>query len=175
MNYDIPSTELEDLLKSKRLKYVSYNSELFEYEDLILREDIASIWKKNRSAFVAKTYWLKPNIPPGSIFTYGSYRDVWVRFNNSRTTTIGNIFKNIDTIRIITRKGDWRGKDIFSCDLDVLWENQWFEFVMDLTDEDWNEIGTKLLKESVPDEKLYTLWENPPLGKTDEEILELLK
>lgn len=169
--------QLESLLKSEKLKYVSRDGNLYEYSDLILNEDLNKDWMKNRSSFSAKKYWMKPNINPGSVFTAETYRDVWVRLNKSQLQAFGNEPEDVepfDTLRIIMRKSDWRGKDKRD-GTGILWEESWSDLVMDLTDEDWESAGTKILKEGLPDEKLYGLWENPPLGKTDEEILELLK
>lgn len=174
---NVATEQLEPLLKSGKLKYVTRNESLYEYSDLILNEKLNEDWKKNRSSFSAKKYWVEPNIKPGSIFKVGTYGDVWIRFNTPNLQACGNEIKDcskFDTLRLIVRKGNWQGKDMVSREDGVFWENYWSDLVMDLTDKDWESEGPKLLKEGLSDEQLYRLWENPPLGKTDEGILELL-
>lgn len=177
MTNNLLTEELEPLLKSEKLKYVTRDGNLYDYSDLVLNEDLNKDWKKNRSSFSAKKYWLKPDIKPGSVFKVGTYGDIWIRLNNLQLQAFGNEPEDIeqfDTLRLIMRKGSWQGKDKID-GTGILWEECWTDFVMELTDADWESAGPILLKEGLSDEKLYSLWENPPLGKTDEEILELLK
>lgn len=164
MELKITGRDLLIAISSPQLKYVIYDHTLYDKDDLLYNEEANKLWKTKGSQFYAWKFHLKPNIKPGSLFR-SINGDIWVRFNQK--------YNNFDTKQLILRNATFGNQDLIGTE-ELLWEQDWYDFVGCLDENSWEKDYPKALKEGLSDVQLFKLFQNPPLNKSEEEILALL-
>lgn len=176
MELKITGRDLLIAISSPQLKYVIYDHALYDKDDLLYNEEANKLWKTKSSQFYAWRFHLKPDIKPGSLFR-SINGDIWARFNQSYlgiSETKKQEVYDFDTKQLIMRNATFDNKDLAGKER-LLWERDWYEFVGCLDENSWEEEYPLSLKEGLDDFQLFTLFKNPPLNKSEEEILAIIE
>lgn len=175
MDLKIIGKDLIIFLKSEQLKYIIFDHTLYDLDDLSYNEETKELWKTRSSQFYAWKFHLKPDIKPGTLFR-SINGDIWARFNQTYIGANGNEKQDlydIDTEQLIMRNATFGNKDIKGTE-ELLWDKDWYNFVGCLDENSWEKEYPKPLKEGLTDIQLFKLFQNPPLNKSEEEILAAL-